>query len=182
MVRADAAVPAPTAVLAGTPACVDHPALARGLRQPTRSIGSKPTLEALMKTELFYLLLTAILTGVLWIPVVIGYASSRGPLTPAAYKVAPTTALPDWVNRANRAHLNAVENFAPFAAVVLVAQATGVSSAVTVACAAVYFYARLAHAVIHISGFGLLMARTVLFTVAWVAFITYAVTVLLRAM
>jgi hypothetical protein len=57
-----------------------------------------------------------------------------------------------------------------------------VSSAATVACAAVYFYARLAHAVIHISGFGLLMARTVLFTVAWVAFITYAVVVLLRAM
>jgi len=64
-----------------------------------------------MKTELFYLLLTAILTGVLWLPVVIGYASSRGPLTPAAYEVAPTTALPHWVNRANRAHLNAVENF-----------------------------------------------------------------------
>ena len=29
-----------------------------------------------MKTELFYLLLTAILTGVLWIPVVIGYVST----------------------------------------------------------------------------------------------------------
>jgi hypothetical protein len=35
-----------------------------------------------MKPELFYLLLTAILTGVLWVPVVIGYAMTRGPLTP----------------------------------------------------------------------------------------------------
>jgi len=61
-----------------------------------------------MKTELFYLLLTAILTGVLWNPVVIGYVTSRGLPTPAEYKVAPTTPLPDWVNRANRAHLNAV--------------------------------------------------------------------------
>ena len=52
-----------------------------------------------MKTELFYLLLTAILTGLLWIPVVIGYVCARGPLTPAAYKVAPATALPDWVER-----------------------------------------------------------------------------------
>ena len=135
-----------------------------------------------MKTELLYLLLTAILTGVLWIPVVIGYASTRGPLTPATYKVAPTTRLPDWVNRANRAHLNAVENLAPFAVVVLIAHATGVSSTVTEICAAVYFYARLAHALIHISGFGLLMARTVAFTVAWVAFITFAVVLLLRAM
>ena len=39
------------------------------------------TREVSMKTELVYLLLTAILTGVLWIPVVIGYVKSRGPLT-----------------------------------------------------------------------------------------------------
>jgi len=125
-----------------------------------------------MKTELLYLLLTAILTGILWIPVVIGYATSRGPLTPADYKTAPTSALPDWVNRANRAHLNAVENIAPFAAVVLIAQATGFSTALTASCAAVYFYARLVHAVIHISGYGVFMARTVVFTVAWAAFMT----------
>ncbi len=134
-----------------------------------------------MKTELLYLLLTAILTGVLWIPVVIGYVSSGRRLTPASYKVAPTTPLPNWVHRANRAHLNAVENFAPFAAVVLIAHATGVSNAVTVSCAAIYFYARLVHVVLHISGFGLFFARTVIFTVAWLAFITFAV-VLLRAM
>jgi uncharacterized MAPEG superfamily protein len=78
--------------------------------------------------------------------------------------VAPAPPLPDWVNRANRAHLNAVENFAPFAAVVPIAQVWGVSSALTQACAATYFYARLAHAAIHISGFGLFMARTVAFT------------------
>ncbi len=135
-----------------------------------------------MKTELLYLLLTAILTGVLWIPVVIGYVASGRRLTPSTYKVAPTTPLPDWVNRANRAHLNAVENFAPFAAVVLIAQATGVSSGVTASCAAIYFYARLAHALIHISGFGLFVARTVVFTVAWLAFITFAAVLLLRAM
>ena len=73
-----------------------------------------------MKIELLYLLLTAILTGVLWIPVVIGYVKTRGPLTDESYKVAPTSPLPPWVSRANRAHVNAVENFAPFAAVVLV--------------------------------------------------------------
>jgi uncharacterized MAPEG superfamily protein len=135
-----------------------------------------------MKTELFYLLLTAILTGVLWIPVVIGYATSRGPLKPEHYKVAPTSPLPDWVNRANRAHLNAVENIAPFAAVVLVAQASGISTATTVTCAAIYFWARLVHAIVHISGFGLLMARTIAFTVGWLAFMVYAVIVLQHAM
>jgi uncharacterized MAPEG superfamily protein len=137
--------------------------------------------DATMKTELFYLLLTAILTGVLWIPVVIGYVTSRGPLTPELYKTASISTLPDWVNRANRAHVNAVENFAQFAAVVLIAHAVGVSTPVTTTCAAVYFYARAAHAVVHISGFGQFMARTVLFTIGWIAFITFAVTVLLRA-
>ncbi len=133
-----------------------------------------------MTTELFYRLFTAILTGVLWIPVVIGYVSSRGFLKPSDYKVAPTSPLPDWVNRANRAHVNAVENFATFAAVVLIAHAVGVSTPVTEISAAVYFYARAAHAVIHISGFSLFMARTVLFTVAWVAVIAFAIELLLR--
>lgn len=135
-----------------------------------------------MKTELFYLLLTAILTGVLWIPVVIGYVVSRPPLSPATYKTAPTAPLPDWVNRANRTHMNAVENFAQFAAVVLIAQVVGVSTPTTATCAAVYFYARAAHAVVHLSGFGLFFARTLLFTVGWIAFITYAVVVLMRGM
>ena len=134
-----------------------------------------------MKIELAYLLLTAILTGVLWIPVVIGYVVARGVLTPSTYKVAPTSPLPAWVNRANRAHQNAVENIAPFAAVVLIADAIGMSSPITEGCAAVYFFARVTHAVIHISGFGQFKARTVAFTVAWIAFITFAVVVLRRA-
>jgi uncharacterized MAPEG superfamily protein len=135
-----------------------------------------------MKPELFYLLLTAMLTGVLWIPVVIGKVLSRGPLQPADYKAPRTTPLPDWVNRADRAHQNAVENFAPFAAVVLIGYAAGISTSVTVMAATVYFYARAAHAVIHICGFSMFMARTVLFTVSWIAFVTFAVELLRHAL
>src|SRR5436190_897820 len=83
-----------------------------------------------MTPELRYLLFTAILTGALWIPVVIGYVSARGPLRPADYKVAPTSPLPDWVHRANRAHMNAVETIAPFAVAVLIAHALKVSTSV----------------------------------------------------
>ena len=135
-----------------------------------------------MNTELVYLLLTTLLTGVLWIPVVIGYVKTRGPLTPEAYRVPPTDTLSPWVNRANRAHQNAVENFALFAAVVLVGQLMNVHTELTAACAAIYFYARLAHAVVHISGFGQFMARTLLFTIGWIALIVYAVALLRRAM
>jgi uncharacterized MAPEG superfamily protein len=134
-----------------------------------------------MTIELFYLLLVALLTGALWIPVVIGYATSRGPLKPADYIIAPTSPLPAWVNRANRAHLNALESIVPFAIVVLVANAAGVSTSITEMSAAVFFYARVAHAVIHVSGFSLLRARTIVFTIGWLAFMTFAVELLRQA-
>lgn len=44
-----------------------------------------------MTKELLCLLLTAMLTGVLWIPVVIGYVATRGFPRPVAYKAAPTS-------------------------------------------------------------------------------------------
>ena len=131
-----------------------------------------------MQPELRYLVLTALLTGSLWIPVVIGYVSARGPLRSADYVRPPATPLPDWVQRANRAHQNAVESFAPFAAVVLAARACNVSTAITVAAADVFFWARVAHAVLHISGFRYFMARTLVFTVAWGAFVTLAIELL----
>ena len=134
-----------------------------------------------MTTELYYLLFTAILTGLLWVPVVIGRVMSRGPLQPSDYKVAPTSPLPDWVNRADRAQMNAAENLATFAPVVLIAHAVGVSTSVTVVSAAVYFYARALHAVVHITGFSLFRARTVLFTIAWVAFLTFAIELLRKS-
>jgi uncharacterized MAPEG superfamily protein len=135
-----------------------------------------------MTIELFYLLLVALLTGSLWIPVVIGYASSRGPLKPADYIIAPTSPLPAWVNRANRAHMNAIESIVPFAIVVLIANAAGVSTSVTEMSAMVFFYARVVHAVIHVSGFSLFRARTVVFSVGWIAFMTFAVELLRQAL
>jgi uncharacterized MAPEG superfamily protein len=63
--------------------------------------------------------------------------------------------------------------------VVLTAHVLGVHTPVTTACAAVYFWARLAHAVVHVSGFGQFRARTVLFAIAWAAFVVDTVTVLL---
>jgi len=131
-----------------------------------------------MTTELTYLILTAILTGVLWIPSVAGQVHSRGFLQPTDYVKLPTSQLSDWATRANRAHVNAVENFSTFAAVVIVGHLVGVSTSLTAGAAAVFFFARLAHAIIFISGFKYAMARTGIFTVAWAAFLVIAVEVL----
>ena len=134
-----------------------------------------------MTSECRYLLLTSMLTGCLWIPVIVGRVMSRGAIKPADYKIAPTSPLPHWVNRANRAHINAVESLAPFAAVVLIGQAFAVSSPICAMSAAIFFFARLVHAVLHISGFSLFRARTLVFTIAWSAFMVFSVEVLRRA-
>ena len=96
-----------------------------------------------MSTELTYLILLALFHGVLWVPVVIGQVKSRGLLKPEDYVKLPDAPLRDWAVRANRAHLNGVENFSPFAAIVLVAYALDYSTDVTQILAAVFFWLRV---------------------------------------
>jgi len=67
-----------------------------------------------------------------------------------------------WVGRAQRASRNLSESLLPFAAVVLVAHAAGVSNATTVMGAKLFIYARLAYAVVYIAGIPWL--RTVVWT------------------
>jgi hypothetical protein len=54
-----------------------------------------------------------------------------------------------WVDRAKRAHVNAIENLVVFAPLVLTAAIAGVSTPATVASAYVYVIAHLAHYVIY---------------------------------
>ncbi len=131
-----------------------------------------------MTTELTYLTLTALLTASLWIPYIVGLVKTRGVLKPADYKVAPDSPVPHWVTRANRAHINAVESFGPFVAVVLTAHVAGISTGVTTIAVMVYFWSRVAHAVVHITGFSMGMARTMIFTVGYAAVVTIGVELL----
>jgi uncharacterized MAPEG superfamily protein len=71
-----------------------------------------------------------------------------------------------WGQRANRAHLNAVESFAPFAALVIVAQLAGKANGMTAFWATSFFWLRLAHAVVYWTAIPYL--RTVLFTLGFV--------------
>jgi len=57
-----------------------------------------------------------------------------------------------WAGRAARAHRNMLESIALFAALVLVAQAAGKANAMTALGAQLFFWARLAYAVIYIAG------------------------------
>jgi uncharacterized MAPEG superfamily protein len=57
-----------------------------------------------------------------------------------------------WVGRAQRAHRNMLESLVLFAALVLVAHVSGRANEVTALGAALFFYARLAYAVIYVAG------------------------------
>src|SRR5262249_53797881 len=57
-----------------------------------------------------------------------------------------------WAGRANRAHRNLLESLVLFAILVLVAQALGKLNAMTALGAQLFFYARVAYALVYIIG------------------------------
>jgi uncharacterized MAPEG superfamily protein len=119
-------------------------------------------------TDLRYLVYTSMLTAVLWIPYIICQVVTNGPLQPNNYiDPALPRPVPAWGQRAHRTYLNAVEVFAPFAALVIVAHLAGKANATTAFLSASFFYLRLAHAIVYWAGLAYL--RTILFTLAFVA-------------
>ena len=122
-----------------------------------------------MSTDLKYLALTSILTASLWIPYIACQVMTNGNLTPQNYIDPTPRPVPLWGMRANRAYVNAVESFAPFAALVIVAHLTGKANATTAFLATSFFWLRLAHAVVYLLGIPYL--RTVIYTLGFVAVI-----------
>jgi len=120
-----------------------------------------------MTTDLKYLALTAILTAALWIPYVISQVMTNGPLAPPNYVDPTPRPVPPWGKRADRAYLNAVECFAPFAVLVIIAHVTGKANAMTAFWAISFFWLRLAHAVVYL--LAIPYVRTLVFTLGFVA-------------
>lgn len=136
-----------------------------------------------MTTELWYLFLTSTLLTVMWIPQIVGEAKKFGPLSSDEYRtLRDTSDAPLWAHRAKRAHMNLVEQFGAFAGLIVVANLAGISTGLTAIAAAVFFWARLAHAVIMIAGWGFIMIRTLVFTVGFLALLVLAWQILVNAM
>ena len=130
-----------------------------------------------MKTELLYLTLVTALTGLLWLPYILDRIATRGLLDAVGYPENPKPQSP-WALRLMRAHDNAVENLVVFAALVLVANAVGISNGVVAGAAVVYFWARVVHAVAYT--FGVPWVRTLAFAVGFVAQAAIAWQILFR--
>ena len=132
-------------------------------------VGTDENLGEAMTLELTYLALTALLTATLWIPYIVGQVMTNGFLAAENYKDPTPREVPLWAQRCNRAHINAVETFAPFAAIVILIQLAGGSTSTTAFFVAAYFWLRLAHAVIYIIGIPFL--RTIVFTLGWLCIV-----------
>ena len=121
----------------------------------------------LLTPELFWLTLTVILTGLLWVPYILNRINVRGMVgsmanpTPGAKPHAP------WATRLMFAHDNAVENLAVFAPLILILNEIDYSTKWTVYASAVYFWSRLAHVIVYT--LGLPVFRTLAFTVGFLA-------------
>jgi uncharacterized MAPEG superfamily protein len=119
-----------------------------------------------MSIELKYLAYTALLTTSLWIPYVVAQVRAHGPLIPENYLDPKPRPLPFWGQRADRVYLNAVETFAPFAALVLTVQVAAKADAMTAFWAVSYFWLRVGHAIVYLAGWPYI--RTLIFVLGWV--------------
>ena len=104
-----------------------------------------------MTPDLTYLVWTVALTMVQLLLLIVG-ATLQVPLPTLAGNRETAVDCLGWVGRAQRAHRNTLESVALFGILVLVAHVTGKANAMTALGAAVYFWARVAYAVIYVAG------------------------------
>ncbi|HXU53653.1 MAG TPA: MAPEG family protein [Casimicrobiaceae bacterium] len=119
-----------------------------------------------MKPELVYLTWVTLLTALLWLPYILDRLIVRGVPDTVGYPANPKPQSP-WAQRLKAAHGNAVENLVVFAALVLVANALGISNGTIATAALVYFWARVVHVIAYTLAWP--WVRTLAFAVGFAA-------------
>src|SRR6188768_1982638 len=105
-----------------------------------------------MTRELFWLTMTVILTGVMWIPYVHNRCQIRGLTGAMANPSRKDKPHSEWATRMMFAHDNAVENLIIFAPLVLILSQLDYSTKWTALACAVYFWSRVAHLIVYTAG------------------------------
>jgi uncharacterized MAPEG superfamily protein len=118
-----------------------------------------------MKVELLYLTYVVVFTGILWVPYILDRLIVRGLMDAVGYPDNPKPQSP-WAQRLIKTHANSVENLVVFAALVLIAQAAGISNAATEQACVIFFWARIVHALAYT--FAIPWIRTLAFTAGFI--------------
>jgi uncharacterized MAPEG superfamily protein len=113
--------------------------------------------------ELYWLVLTVLMTALFWLPYIVNRIVEMGPW--AALKIPKLKPEAPWAERLMRAHANAVENLAIFAPLVLAIQLTSTGTSATVTASMLYFFARLVHVIAYVAAIPVI--RTLAFSVGF---------------
>ena len=105
-----------------------------------------------MTTDLTMLVATAVLCLLNPMIYLLGEMQTPGGLEWGLSNRAEAFTLPEWAARAKRAHLNLLENIAPFAILVLAAQVSGKANGMTALGAEIFFWARVAYVGVYTAG------------------------------
>lgn len=124
-----------------------------------------------MSTDLTMLTFSALLTLLLALPGTTALILQKGLPFAAGNRDEPYE-LADWAERAVRAHRNMLENLPVFAALVLVAQVSGATNETTALGATLFFWGRVAHAVVYIAGIA--WVRTAAFALSLIGLLMIA--------
>jgi uncharacterized MAPEG superfamily protein len=119
-----------------------------------------------MTTELFWLTLVLSAVALMPFPYVLDRLISRGLLQTMANPTPNDPPLAPWAQRAQRAHVNAIENLVVFAPAVLVVHLVEIGNHTTAFACQLYFFSRLVHYVVYTAGIPIV--RTLAFFAGWV--------------
>ena len=92
--------------------------------------------------------MSVLLTAILWVPVIINRLFEHGIVHGIMDPDGKTDSNVGWANRLMAAHVNAVENLVVFAPLVIILHVLGMSTELTVFASSLYFFSRLAHAIV----------------------------------
>ncbi|MFT7579595.1 MAG: putative MAPEG superfamily protein [Myxococcota bacterium] len=117
-------------------------------------------------SALQWLVLSILLTAVMWLPYVLNRAQVWGLNTSLGYPAEPKP-LSAWAQRAKKAHANAIENLVLFAPLVIIHFLVSRGAPEIALWTALYFFGRLAHYLVYAAGIPYL--RTATFAVGYTA-------------
>ena len=117
------------------------------------------------RLQLLYTTLTALFTGFIWVPIIVNRLAEMGPWKALSNPQPDVRAHADWAYRLANAHRNAIENLVVFAPLAIMVHILQLGTAGTAKAAAIFFFARVAHAVIYT--FGVPLLRTIAFAVGF---------------
>lgn len=126
--------------------------------------------------ELLYTTLTAAFTGVIWMPIIVNRLAEMGPWKALSNPEPDVRPHANWAYRLAHAHRNAIENLVVFAPLAIMVHVLGLSTPMTAAAAAIFLYARIAHAVIYT--FGIPLLRTIAFFIGFLCQMALAARIL----